>query len=212
MNARSPRPGGSRRRAREAVLGGTFDHLHAGHRALLAAAFASADRVGIGLTTAAYLRRHPKPQGAAILAYGRRRRELGRFLRSRWSQNRWYIAPLNDTWGRSVEPGPDLIVATPDTRAGVRSVNAERRRRGLAALRVRWVPLVMAEDHHPIASRRIRAREIDAEGRSSGSKKAAAPSPASPRARPPKARRPGVPRTRRVRPRRTPGAMVSSKD
>jgi phosphopantetheine adenylyltransferase len=146
------------------VLGGTFADLHAGHRRLLAAAFEAAERVGIGLTTEAYLRTHPKPRPRAIPPYAARRRTLVGYLARHWPRRRWRVVPLEDRWGGSVEPGIDLLVASVETRAGVRSVNAERRRRGLPAVRTLLIPLVRGEDGRPIASRRIRAGVIDAEG------------------------------------------------
>jgi pantetheine-phosphate adenylyltransferase len=146
------------------VLGGTFAGLHAGHRRLLAAAFEAAESVGIGLTTEAYLRGHPKPRPRSIPPYAARRRTLVRYLARHWPRRRWRVVPLADRWGGSVEPGVDLLVASVETREGVRSVNAERRRRGLPPVRTLLIPLVRGEDGRPIASRRIRAGEIDPEG------------------------------------------------
>ncbi|MCI4354776.1 MAG: pantetheine-phosphate adenylyltransferase [Thermoplasmata archaeon] len=148
-----------------AVLGGSFDHLHAGHKALLAAAFASARRVGVGVTTDAYLKSHPKPRGTQIQSYAVRRRQLRRHLERHYASSRWWIVPLADGWGRSVEPGVDVLVASEETAAAARAVNVERRRRGLPPVRLRLVPLVLAEDGRPISSRRIRAGSIDADGR-----------------------------------------------
>lgn len=153
------------RRYRFAVLGGSFDHLHAGHRALLARALDLADRVAVGVTSDAYLRVHPKPGAARIEPFAARRRAVARFLAARAPRRRWRIAVLDDGWGGSVAPGPDVLVASSETIGGARSVNRERRRRGLAPLAVELVPLVRGADGQPIRSRRIRAGEIDADGR-----------------------------------------------
>ncbi|MCI4319246.1 MAG: pantetheine-phosphate adenylyltransferase [Thermoplasmata archaeon] len=152
------------RRYRIAVLGGTFDRLHAGHERLLARAFAAADSVGIGVTTDQYLHRHPKPMGGTIRSYRSRRAALTKFLRRKYPGRGFWLAPLNDGWGRSVEPGIDVLLATPDTRRGAHAVNRERRRRGLPPLAIVLVPLVRGADGRPIASRRIRSGEIDARG------------------------------------------------
>ncbi len=162
MARRRPRtPGG---RPIVAVLGGTFDGLHAGHRELLSTAFRAADRVGIGLTTARYLRAHPKALGTRIAPYAARRARLAAYLRSHYPGRAWWIVPLNEGWGRSVEPGYDLLVASVETAPGARSVNAERARRGLPPLKLVLVPLVRGPDHLPLASRRMRSGQIDAEG------------------------------------------------
>jgi pantetheine-phosphate adenylyltransferase len=153
------------RRYRVAVLGGTFDRLHAGHERLLARAFAVADSVGIGVTTDRFLQAHPKPLGQRIRSYRARRSALAAFLRRSFPGRAFWLAPLNDGWGRSVEPGIDVLVATPDTRDGAQSVNRERRKRGLPPLAIVLVPLVRAADGRPIASRRIRAGVIDDRGR-----------------------------------------------
>lgn len=153
------------RRFRVAVLGGTFDRLHAGHRALLAEAFRRAERVGIGLTTAAYLAAHAKPLGGRIEAYRRRRAALLAHLRRTYPGREFWVAPLDEPFGRSVEPGVDLLVVSDETRRGARRVNAERRRRGLPRVAVVAIPSVRAEDGLPVSSRRIRAGRIDPEGR-----------------------------------------------
>lgn len=160
-----PGTGRSGRRIRVAVLGGTFDHLHAGHRALLAAAFARAPWVRVGLTTDAFVRQERKPAARKVQSYVTRRRRLRQFLAATYPGRRWTIAPLADPWGGSVQPGADLIVVSAETRAAVRVINRERRRRKLPPLAACVVPLVRAEDGRPIASRRIRTGEIDPEGR-----------------------------------------------
>ncbi|MFZ1023990.1 MAG: pantetheine-phosphate adenylyltransferase [Thermoplasmata archaeon] len=152
-------------RYRVAVLGGTFDQFHAGHQSLLRRAFATADTVGIGLTTASYLKRFPKPLARRIQPYAERKRVLAHWLRTHYGRHRWWIAPLGEPFGRSVGPGVDVLVVSSDTRAGGRAVNRERRRRSLPRLPIEVVPLVLARDHRPIASRRIRAGEIDPHGR-----------------------------------------------
>jgi pantetheine-phosphate adenylyltransferase len=153
------------RRFRVAVLGGTFDRLHAGHRALLDGGLQAADRLGVGLTTEAYLRHAAKPLRSSIQPFSTRRRALVRYLTTVAPPARWWVVPLDDGWGSSVEPGVDAIVATEETAPGVASVNAERRRRRLPALTVVSVPVVRGADGLPISSRRIRSGLITSEGR-----------------------------------------------
>lgn len=153
------------RRPRVAVLGGTFDHLHAGHRALLDEAFRRADEVRIGLTTDGFVRTERKPYPRALQRYSTRARSLRELLRARYPGRTWKVVALQDRWGGSVGPGVDLLVLSSETRSAARAISAERRRRRLPSLGVVVVPLVNAADGRPIASRRIRAGEIDAEGR-----------------------------------------------
>lgn len=156
------------RPATTAVLGGTFDRLHAGHRALLAAAFSNASYVRIGLTTAAYLSAHPKPLGGEIRPYVVRRRALAAYLRRRFPRRRFEIVPLDDRFGRSVEPGIDVLVVSEETLDGAQAVNRERGRRHLPAARLVVVPIVRSIDLRPVSSRRIRAGELRPTGRRSG--------------------------------------------
>jgi pantetheine-phosphate adenylyltransferase len=150
------------------VLGGTFDHLHVGHEAMLSTAFAAGRSVAIGLTTPSFLAAHPKPGEAKIQPFATRRRELTRWLAARYPRSRWAVVPLNDGFGRSVDDGVDALVVSADTLVGGQAVNAERQRRGRRPVPVLTVPLVLADDLRPVSSRRIRAGEIDRDGRRLG--------------------------------------------
>jgi len=153
------------RRPRVAALGGTFDRLHAGHRYLLATAFAEADRVAVGVTTDAYLAVHPKAHGGAIAPYRLRRRRLHDYLLAEYPRRTWTIGPLADGYGRSVEPGIDVLVVSDETREGARRVNVERRRRDLPPLQLVIVPQLLADDLRPLSASRIRAGEVTRTGR-----------------------------------------------
>ncbi len=148
-----------------AVLGGTFDHLHVGHAALLAAAFRAGRRVSVGVTTDDYLAAHPKPDRERLQSFATRRAALARFLAARYGRRRWRLVPLADRFGRSVEAGVDVLVVSAETVEGGAAVNAERRRRGSPAVPLVVVPLVLADDLVPVSARRIRSGEIDREGR-----------------------------------------------
>jgi phosphopantetheine adenylyltransferase len=121
--------------------------------------------VAVGLTTDRYLAGHPKPDAGRIQSYATRRRALLRWLSSEHPENRWTVVALEDAFGRSVEEGVDVLVVSADTVTGAHAVNAERRRRGLRVVPVVVVPLVLADDLVPVSSRRIRAGEIDSNGR-----------------------------------------------
>jgi pantetheine-phosphate adenylyltransferase len=153
------------KRVGRAVLGGTFDHLHLGHESLLETAFRVGRSVGIGLTSERYLAAHPKPDGRRVQSYSTRRRALTAWLRAHHPADRWRVVRLDDGFGGSVAPGVGVLVVSAETVEGGRAVNAERRRRGLPSVPLVVVPLALADDLRPLASRRIRAGEIDAQGR-----------------------------------------------
>ena len=149
---------------RRAVVGGTFDHLHLGHVALIRAAFRVGREVAVGVTTDRFLVAHPKPDSALIQPYATRVRVLRRFLATEYPRARWTTGALDDPFGGSVLPGVDVLVVSAETANGADLVNAERRRLGRSPVPVATVPIVLADDLGPISSRRIRAGEIDREG------------------------------------------------
>lgn len=153
------------RRRRLAVLGGTFDHLHVGHHALLASAFRVGDEVAIGVTTDPFVVRHPKPFPERMQTYATRRAALARWIRANYPGRKWRTVPLRDPFGGSLEPRVGVLVVSRDTERGGRAVNRERRRLGRAPVPIVTVPLVLADDLEPVSSRRIRSGEIAANGR-----------------------------------------------
>jgi pantetheine-phosphate adenylyltransferase len=148
-----------------AVLGGTFDHFHRGHAVLLATAFRVGRSVSIGVTTDRFVAAHPKPFPGRIQPYAVRRRALVRWVARHYRGRSYRAVPLKDPFGRSVEDGVDVLVLSADTLAGGRAVNAERRRLGRRSVPLEVVPVVLADDLRPISSRRVRAGEIDPQGR-----------------------------------------------
>jgi cytidyltransferase-like protein len=148
-----------------AVLGGTFDRFHVGHEALLSTAFRLGRTVAIGVTTEAYLAAHPKPEVRRIAPHRVRRLTLSRWLRHHFPGRSFSIHALNDRFGGSVGPGVSVLVVSADTTAGAAAVNVERARLSRRPVPVAVVPLVLADDLRPVSSRRIRAREIDRDGR-----------------------------------------------
>ena len=153
------------RRFRFAVLGGTFDHLHVGHEALLSMAFQVGDEVAVGLTTDRFVSDHPKPFPRRIQPFAARRAALARWVRRNFPRRTWKVVPLESPFGRSVDLGVDALVVSRDTLAGGRAVNRERRRLGRPSIPLVVVPLALADDLEPVSSRRVRAGLIGADGR-----------------------------------------------
>lgn len=142
------------------AMGGTFDILHVGHEALLGAAFALGGEVFIGLTTDAMAREMRR----GVNPFETRKRRLGAWLKRR-GYTAARIGPISDPYGPAVHEPFDAIVVSADREHVAMKLNDARQRRGLPPLAIHTVPMVLAEDEAPIASRRIRAKEIDRRGR-----------------------------------------------
>ncbi len=151
-----------------AVLGGTFDRFHAGHAALLRAAFATGLPVAIGVATDRFVARRGKPGARTIQPYSVRAAGVRRFVRREFPRRSWQLVPLDDPFGRSTGPGVGVLIVSAETAGGGARVNTERRRLGRLPVPIVEVPLVLADDLRPIASRRIRLGEIDRRGRRVG--------------------------------------------
>ncbi len=140
-------------------MGGTFDGLHAGHRALLRAATDVASELYIGLTADAMV----KGKAGEVSPYEARLAGLREHLADR--DLPVHIVPLTDPYGPSVDlPELEAIVVTPETAATADEINRIRGEKGYGPLEIRVVPFVLARDFRPISSTRIRKGEIAADG------------------------------------------------
>jgi len=147
---------------RQIALGGTFDHIHKGHRRLLARAFQTGDSVFIGLTSDQFAR----STGKKIQQnYNERKKALEKFLTEKYPGRRYEISILEDRFGPGIFTDRiDAIAVSTETLPAVESANRKRKELGLPDLKVEVVPMTLADDDTSISSTRIRAGEIDSEG------------------------------------------------
>jgi len=145
------------------ATGGTFDHVHRGHRALLSKSFQVGRKVIIGVTSDAFAAREGK---APDEDFEERVRNLEALIREEHPGREYTIAKLDDYFGPGIaSPEVQAIVVSKETERRVPIANALRARRGYPPLRVVVVDYVLAEDSKPISSTRIRMGEIDAAGK-----------------------------------------------
>lgn len=145
------------------VVGGTFDHFHEGHKALLASALGKSERVFIGVATSKLTQQ--KQFFSTIETYDIREKAVAAFVRKHKAENRVKIIPINDLYGNTLQDkNIDAIFVTEETKCVVPLINTHRQRIGMKELAVVEVPFVLADDGNPISSERIRKGEIDRKG------------------------------------------------
>ncbi len=150
-------------RFQRAALGGTFDHIHRGHRQLLAKAFDAAGDVVIGLTTDRLVRKEGKK---GIKPYSSRKRELEEYLKQNFPRRTYSVRPLSQPLGEiGSRRDIDVIVVSEETFQRAVDANFVRLQKNLIPLAVYVIPMEKAEDMQRISSTRIRAGEIDEEGK-----------------------------------------------
>jgi pantetheine-phosphate adenylyltransferase len=146
------------------ATGGTFDEIHAGHIALLARAFEAGDAVIIGVTSDEFARAH---KGKKLNhGFDERVANLKRVICDRFGDVRFQIAKLDSEFGPAVTTGDvGALVASAETMSKGARLNEIRGKNGLPPAEIISVEMVKAEDGLPISSTRIRAGEIDRNGR-----------------------------------------------
>ena len=145
-------------------MGGTFDILHAGHKALLQRALEVGDIVLIGLTTDE--RASKSRNKTKINTYNIRLANLQDLLKSMKSLDRFQIVPLENDWGPSVvDEDFEAIIVSDETKSTAQKINKIRSAEGKSELEIVIVPMIKAQDGNRISSSRIRNKEIDSEGK-----------------------------------------------
>lgn len=148
---------------KKVAVGGTFDELHKGHKALIDKAFEIGEKVVIGLSSDEFVSKMGKPHITAT--YAERLNELEAFLEKFGLAKRTEIVPLNDTYGLTISgKGLDALVVSKETESIADKINKIRAGTGLPPLEIVTISMVPAENCVPISTTRIRRGEIDRNG------------------------------------------------
>jgi pantetheine-phosphate adenylyltransferase len=147
-------------------IGGTFDPLHDGHKALIKKAFevaGSDGKVTIGLTSNSFASsRH----SYKLLTYRQRKTNLSTILyQMDLNPHQFEIIELNDSWGPALTQDFDAIVVSPETLKSGLDLNRKRKELRLKPIKIIKIPFVKGEDGKPVSGTRINKKEIDKHGR-----------------------------------------------
>lgn len=145
------------------VVGGTFDHLHAGHEQLLGAAFSLSGHVLLGLTVPEMNK--SKAWADAILPFEERKREIELFARKLERLSDLHIIPINDVYGSTLKDKKlEAILVTPHSLRGAQLINAGRQQRSLSKLNIEVCDLHTDQSGQTLSSSRIREGLVNRSG------------------------------------------------
>jgi cytidyltransferase-like protein len=149
------------------LVAGTFDRLHAGHNAVLSAAFGAGEAVTIGLTSDAFVQQFKiKNLKLKISPFEERKQRLFEWIAKNGFEDRVTIVPIDDPYEPAAsEADLEVLIVTPDNKARGEEINRIRKEKGLLPLGLLVVPLVPAQDSHAVSSSRVREGEVDTSGR-----------------------------------------------
>ena len=148
---------------KKVAVGGTFDDLHSGHKALINKAFEIGEKVVIGLSSNEFVSKMGKHHETA--PYTERSGELVAYLKDLGWVGRAEIVPLNDPFGLTISgKGLEALVVSQETERTAEKINEKRQKAGFLPLMIITVNMVPAENCTPISTTRIRSGEIDRSG------------------------------------------------
>ncbi len=152
----------SKKRHKLVALGGTFDHLHDGHKALIQFASQWGEKLLIGVCDDVLARSKILPKTIQPLIP--RKRAVGNFC----TENHIPVEliTLHDPLGPTVEEGNkiDALVVSSETVKGGNKINEIREKLGMRSLPVYICPLVNDLQGEPIHSDRVRQGFISRSG------------------------------------------------
>lgn len=142
-------------------MGGTFSPFHRGHRALIGRALTISENVFIGITTGALSQRG---RDRTVPPVDERIQTVEAFLEHHGRAKTTTVAPIEDPFGRALEPRFEAIVVSPETQGTAHRINQARQDEGYDPLAIETVPFVLGLDGKPVTGTRVAADEIDPDG------------------------------------------------
>lgn len=147
------------------ILGGTFDHLHIGHKDFILHGTSLAYKAIICLTSNNYVKEN---KGENFEDYETRKKALEEFLEQQKLAGKVQIAKIDDAYGIALDKNAeiDAIAVVEKTIKGAESINIKREELGLPPLEVVVVTSTAADNGSVMSSSAIRSGEMNRNGRS----------------------------------------------
>ena len=140
-------------------LGGTFDHLHEGHKFLLKTALSISELTEIGLTSQELLKN--KQYSSKLEDYETRNENLKSYISSIANLNRVNIVEISN-WSDmdkyAQDPEYDGLVVSQETYDNALKLNENRMKKGLKPLVLIVIPLIKDTQDNKISSTFIREK------------------------------------------------------
>ena len=145
------------------ALGGTFDHLHSGHKAFLRWSFSQAEHVLLGLTTDMFVQTNKNDR---IQSFVTRKKILEQFFQTEHVIAKVTIIPIDDVYGPllATDFPVDSLAVTDATYKNAQAINRQRHKLHLPQLSLVRMPLMTGENNLPISSTAIRAGSMSKQG------------------------------------------------
>jgi cytidyltransferase-like protein len=147
----------------KAAVGGTFDHLHAGHQALIDKAFEVAEKVVIGILSLPH--ESNKAYFHAIESYEKRLDTVKQYIEHKYDANRAEIIQLNDAYGPTLtDTKLDCLIISKMTKKSAQELNHKRIQNRLPKLAIIEIDTQYDQAGKSISSTSIRRGKIDRKG------------------------------------------------
>ncbi len=132
---------------KKVVIGGTFEVLHPGHKALLKRAF-KLGRVNIGLTSDNFARKLKKRK---IKSFKDRKKYLKGLIGKEFQVSA-KITKIEDKFGFTLNRDFDYIVVSPETYKTALLINKERQKAGKKPIKIIKIKFVLDKSGKPFSS------------------------------------------------------------
>ncbi|MDO8269061.1 MAG: pantetheine-phosphate adenylyltransferase [Candidatus Levybacteria bacterium] len=148
---------------KHAILGGTFDHMHIGHKQFLDYAFENSEKVTVGIATSTLF--NTKILYSYIQSYDIRKNALEAYLRIKGYLDRARLIRLKDIYGNSLnDRAIDAIFVSESGVKNAELINKKRRENKFLPVEIVIVPLCNDSQGNAISATGIRIGVSDRNG------------------------------------------------